>query len=52
MGLSWEATIHSATQAIPNILCTQEVQYCVHKTLPMTSILSQIYPVHITQYYF
>jgi len=45
-GPSQEANSHSANQEIPHILWNLKVNYCVHKSLTLVSILSQINTVH------
>jgi hypothetical protein len=50
MGLShsWEANSLSATQDLPTFYEPQRFIYLVHKSLPLSPILSQINPVHTT----
>jgi len=44
--LSLEANKFTATQEIPHILWNQKFYYCIHKSAPPVSILSQINLVH------
>jgi len=44
--LSWEAYSRSASQEILCLLRNLKVHYCVHKTLPLVPILSQMNAVH------
>jgi hypothetical protein len=43
MSPSWEATSHSATQEIPNILGNLEIHYRVHRSPLLVPNLSQMY---------
>jgi hypothetical protein len=44
---SSEADSHSASQEIPTLLRNLKVYYRFHRSPPLVSILSQLYPVHI-----
>jgi hypothetical protein len=39
---SWEANSHSASQDIPHLLWNQKFHYCVHKSLPLVPVLSEL----------
>jgi hypothetical protein len=47
---SMEPSSSTTTQELDNISWTLQVHYCVHKSLPMVPILSQINPVHTISY--
>jgi hypothetical protein len=49
---SWEASSYAATQEFPSLLWNPKAYDRVHKSPPLVPILSQIDPVHITQFYF
>jgi hypothetical protein len=49
---SREADCRSASQEVPFLLCNTKVCYCVYKSLPLDSVLSQMNPVHILKPYF
>jgi hypothetical protein len=48
LGRSREAASCTHTEDFPNILGKLQVHHCVHKSLPIFSILTYIDPVHIT----
>jgi hypothetical protein len=43
---------HSASPEIPSLLWKLKDHYCVHKSLPVAPVLSQMHPVHTFQPYF
>jgi hypothetical protein len=49
---SWEAASRSATREFPSISRNTKVHYRVNRSPPLTPILSQTNPVHITPAYF
>jgi hypothetical protein len=49
--ISWKANSRSPSLEIPRILWNTEIQYRVHKSAPLDSILNLINPVHITHYF-
>jgi len=49
---SWEANSHSASQEILHLLWNLKVHYCVHNSLPLFPILSQMHSVHTLPPYF
>jgi len=49
---SSEAKSQSANQEIPRLLWNPKVHYCVHKSLSLVPILSQIHSVHTFPHYF
>jgi hypothetical protein len=46
-----EATGYAAIRELPSILWNPKVRYRKRKSHPLFPILSQISPVHITQFY-
>jgi len=49
---SWEAKSHSAIQDIPHLLWNLKVHYCIHNSLPLVPIQSQINLIHTFPLYF
>jgi len=50
--LSWEASNHSTSQEIPHLLRNLKVYYCVHNSLSVVTVFSQMNPVHTFPPYF
>lgn len=50
--LSWSASSCSANQEFLEILGSPNVRYCVHKSLPIFHIQSQMNPAQILPFYF
>jgi hypothetical protein len=50
--LSWEVNSRSTSQDIPWLLWNPKAHYCVHKSLPLVPILSQMNAVHSFPPYF
>jgi hypothetical protein len=48
---SWETNNCSGTREIPSNVWKLKVHYCIHKSPPLVSILSQITPVQIPSYF-
>lgn len=42
----WEASSSSTNQEVSHILWNSEVYYCIYKSLPPVSVMSQISPLH------
>jgi hypothetical protein len=51
LGRSWEDANCAATQELPNILWRPKVHYRDHNSPPLTPILTQINPTHISPLY-
>jgi len=49
---SWEASSHSTNLEVPCFLQNPKFHYCVYKSLPLVSVLSQKYQVHPLPCYF
>jgi hypothetical protein len=43
---SWEANSYSDGQKVPHLLWNPKVNYHVHKSLPLVSVLRQMNPIH------
>jgi hypothetical protein len=52
VGTSWETFNYAATQELPSNSWNPKFRNCVHKRLPLITILSQINVVHTTPSYF
>jgi len=48
----WESNRHSVSQEIPHLSCNLKVNYHVHESPPLVTILSQTNPFHTFPLYF